>query len=274
MAANDDLQTKEHPRKAHLQELIRLIQEQDPLFERNVPLEKRIVGDTQNNQDIIDFLRETYTQKEFILSEPDQVRKYIQPHDKVLSRWNIFDEEKVIRAYEECIVKSISLDGKTAVVKTRERKKNVKGTVEEKNLNIIGHYELFNPNKYLNELRALSFDAKTETAKRLFRQGIRFASSNSIEEKDLVIVEKDTSFSPYFIPQGTEGVVADISDEGDLVVYWMQKQGLKLEIKRYKNDTNTATYTCPNANVTYKDVILAKQNTVDFTKLYKEIYGD
>ena len=266
-------ETTKQQRTAYLQELLKCIEEQDPLFERNVPLEKRTSGDNQNNQEILDYLKETYAQNEFIISEPDQVRRYITPHDKVTSRWNIFDEEKIIRAYEECVVKNILPKGKV-IIKTRERKKNVKGTVEEKCLNIIGHYTgIFNPDKYLNAIGALDFDAKTETAKRLFRQGVRLKSLKSIEEDDLVIVEKDTSFGPYFIPEGTEGVVANISNEGNLIVYWMQKQGLKVEIKQFNDNTHTNIYTRPNAKVTYKDVILAKQNIVDFQKLYKEIYG-
>ncbi len=276
-------------RSERLENVLKQIKKQDPLFERDVPVQYREEFDEEK---MLTHLRETYTKPEFIIREPEEIVKYAASMDRIITICAVQEGQKVIRAYEESIVTKVSKDKKTATVKTTERdKKNVFETdISVDKLILYGRDysttdKIMNGEKkeYLRRDENFSSGATKEEAKKNVADGIRAKPHymKNLSKRNLVLTTEDISFSEYYIPEGTEGFVIGTAWDGYdkgikqpnwIYAFWIPQEGMRT-IREFSRTFNSPVGLLKlNAPAEPHQVILIKKNTITFDKLYAELY--
>ncbi len=266
-------------RDERLEKLLKRLYFTDKLFERNVPVYFR---ETYTDEKLLTHLREAYSPLEFFVTDPDQMIRYIRSGDKAIAKRTITDETKFVKAYEPYFVTSISFDKKMMnLVKTAEYfsiKKPREISVPTENFSIIGTWHTFDSRySFLEKNGMLNQMENEKNAIENFKKGTRIKDpTRKIKKKDVVIIEKDISFSEYYIPEGSEGVIAGHTYHRDMWIFWLPNP--KLQVKIFQNfkksplrKTNKELFR-PNETISMEDIILVKQNTVNFEKIYNEMY--
>ncbi len=259
-------ETQQIKRDTKLESLLTELKKQDPLFERNVPAQSREEFDDER---LLDHLRTTYTKEEFIIREESEVLKYAQADDKVIAKKIIQYEPAIIKAYERCIVKSVSKDKKTAHIETTEKTDKFKTSVSIDKLTLLGTNYLFKGYFYIDNGGKIGMGTRplsdVEIGKENLKKGIRCKSS--IEKGDYVVFTEDNYFGNIHIPEGNVGYILGRTTEL-FNIYWIKQKGLQNETAFYSDNR---TYYCRYLFYP-KDVIVVKKNFIEFDELYKKNY--
>lgn len=247
-------------------ELLKRLKEKDELFEYNIPVE---IINSINDNGLLDYLRRTYSQSEFIVEDPYNISAYIDIGSEVIKKG----------MYKETL------------------KPNTYGTIFLTN----GKYVSI----FLNdgtEWRVPLADLRVVHKRRKIRKDLDFGDTEGVEaesfkghlmEGDRVlykgkIIEKEDGTT---IPDGARGRVVRFDRPGEFCgrayggeidVVWYEQPGL---IQKRTNCVGRMDYPswehCWAKDATraeklfnFKEIKLVKPNNVNFEGLYKECFKE
>jgi serine/threonine protein kinase len=229
-------------RSPGLKNLLAGLKETDKLFDYNVPPNIRT---TYDDESLVEYLEKVYSQEEFVVEDPGEIKKYLTVGDMV--------EMKAAKKFGKCLVekgeegrlKSFDTDEGTATVKFKN-----KVDVPLMDLSVTG-----------KKTGWLSRDHHGAVPVSGLQEGLN--TKMFVQYKGDDLWEYDAR-----IPAGAIGIYLGQIDK-ELCIIWQNKEGTVQDFRQLTNDGNTYGFR-PADRWDSEDVKLKVPNPIDFKRLYKE----
>lgn len=246
----EDLEREETTvrRDPQLEELLDKLKKEDELFDYNV---SSGVLDSLDDDALLGYLQKIYAQKQFIITDPAQIDRYIQIGDTVKKDETYSHVKRALETGAKGIVLKM-IDSRKAAVKFGKET----WTVDPVDLIVYGR-----------EVRFWRlYQQIPETPADKVEGGL--LNDHQVKYAGDRVVEYDMEY----IPDGSEGIVANmfkgITDGRNIHIAWKRKKGLTQSVT-----TATSEYTTrPGTLFSSQDINLIRDNTVPFQRLYEECF--
>lgn len=243
-------------REEKMSELLKRLQQEDRLFEYNVPVS---LMDIFDDDDLIGHLQEkVYGRDKFVVENPEAIKKYAQTGDAVFKKGDFCTGKYVIKKGAFGIVRKVRKDGNVKV------RFNDFGDldVSQEDLLVTGrpatipyHAENFDPPIKVEELK---------------EQDSEFGH---LMKKHKVIYDGEDKKPDDWVevPDGTPGLVIYVYEHWDMPLYivWKDQPGVTQNFVRYYEGHGvkpTKFYGCDEAT-------LVIPNRIDFSQILDDVYN-
>lgn len=244
MTANQELEGI--IRSKEMNELLQRLEKEDRIFEHNVPED---VLDSLDDGRLLDHLRETYSQDEFILENPDLVEKYMYNHGSLVIKKGVFKRKRYrLKRGAEGVVTEVYDQGALVYFEKYSHQ-----WVSEKNLVVYGRVvKGFFSNRVKNYPETPAEDFK-------LKEGdlVKYAGKDLYKVNDKIL-------------DGVRGVVAHNFGEAGMDIVWVHQPGTQQW--RFYDSGDQTSGGC--SLFRYDEIKLVIKNHLDFDKLYRECYGE
>ena len=234
-------------RSPRLEELLKALVKEDVLFEYNVPASVR---SSYADEQLVHYLRETYSCPSFVVEDSEQIKKYLGVGDRVFKRGEFARKEVV----QPNMVGQFVEKGKSGMIKVTFKDNGI--------------WELSGEKLYVAGKIGVLTDAYKEWKKHLpLAQFTKELDTNYY----LGYAGEKQERTITFIPDGAEGLVVNTYkgyDRGIHIVWAFRR-----DVKQRSGEKEGMTW--PKDWFGPGDVILARSNEVNFEQLYmKHIQGE
>ncbi len=265
-------------RSQNLTSLLEDLKKEDPLFRHNVP---SVLEDIYDDTKLLEHLKEQYSQTEFYIRDVAEIKQYATTHDKILANKTLSGRFTSIENSSKCIVRWQQMGGNLAI-ESLDGKSQGTYSVPKKDILVYG--------KKRSVLGDIYYNSQTRT----FEKGVNkeHAARDAVPPSTwngsfsncyVIYIGADIGLKEWHVPEGTIGILANVPADENKKNYapqiiWMQSPGLKVPLSyqegMWKTNTERHLYHLHDVPVTWKDIILVKQNTLSFNSLYAKHFSE
>ncbi|MBT5023541.1 hypothetical protein HOK51_05690 [Candidatus Woesearchaeota archaeon] len=250
-------------RKPGLEKLITTLKEKDKLFEFNVPSQLLKLYD---DKALLAHLETVYSQKEFIIDDADNVKKYARAGDFVLKKERWETTKVIVKTCETGVVKN--KDGKFYVQfkKSSYWIESDDKLINQKNLKVIsepkslGRKQKYDSKPTLNTFEQIKKGMIVEYSGKPLEEDKKYVSNGA--RGVIVMIDKNLSDE-----KGNPIGEHDHQKRNPMFITWLAGEDCKLTTWQGYNSEKFSYY--PDKLFYPKDVQLIKKNNIDYQALYK-----
>lgn len=240
-------------RSRALQLTLDQLKEQDPIFDYNIP-PKLLTN--YDDDSLIEHLKRTYSQDKVIISDPREIKRYIQYGDRVLAKKNIHEPSWTLDTGDTGIIKE-SKDSQSVKVAFDEARVTL--SVNPENLEVIGRRK-FIKRKMFPTPTLLTYMKDEERLEGLV---VKYKGQKTYPKNE-----------GYIVPADSEGLIAspEIINNKTLVI-WANGPGINSSYKlgeTMKSDGKYDHHLMPDKFLEMDSIKLVKINRINFGKIYED----